>query len=172
MPYISFSSPFKHTVVICRVPKLGHFCGYVGVPEGHPAFGKDLEGVLSVHGGITWCGDQLPSHIRLPEEKLWWFGFDCAHTGDLIPGAGAPCRGDTFKNYNYVSDECYKLSEQLARYPRQVLRSVPDRQVPGAWVDHWEWQALPGEWIIPFHLAMLINPAVRAWKGLCHALRK
>src|SRR4051812_36910623 len=36
----------------------GHWCGYVGVPEGHPNFQKDYEQVEpwpEVHGGLTFA---------------------------------------------------------------------------------------------------------------------
>lgn len=34
----------------------GALCGYVGVPEGHPAYGKDYDTVdVLVHGGLTFA---------------------------------------------------------------------------------------------------------------------
>lgn len=78
----------------------GALCGYVGVPETHPWFGKDYsESEVRVHGGLTFsdrCVDSGdPSkgicHIPLPgrPEHVWWFGFDCAHCWDLAPAMRA-----------------------------------------------------------------------------------
>lgn len=83
-------------------PTMPHYCGYVGVPEDHLAFG--MEGyafldsdeskytekylnimhqinAINVHGGITFAQeaeDDYPSSVR----DVWWFGFDAAHAGD------------------------------------------------------------------------------------------
>ena len=54
----------------------GHLCGYVQIPRNHPYFKKDaLEMDIDAHGGLTYnqfCFDH-------------WIGFDCAHSGDIIP---------------------------------------------------------------------------------------
>lgn len=65
----------------------GHLCGYVGVPPGHPAFEQNVFTMstrLVAHGGCnfnvmqdTECG------------QVWWFGFDCSHAFDLMPGWAA-----------------------------------------------------------------------------------
>lgn len=77
----------------------GAWCGYVGVPPGHPAHGKgwsDIDGKLSVHGGLTY-GEACSGHIcHVPDpgepEHLWWLGFDCNHGGDYAPGMVASLR--------------------------------------------------------------------------------
>ena len=51
----------------------GHLCGYVKIPEHHPLFNTDFD--LECHGGI--------SYEEYNEEH--WVGFDCGHSGDLIP---------------------------------------------------------------------------------------
>lgn len=92
-----------------RHPTSGHWCGYVGVSEGHPAFGlhynkadalaePDENGYhgLDVHGGLTFSDfcDEHPDaeaqgicHVPQPgqPEKVWWLGFDCGHAFDLCP---------------------------------------------------------------------------------------
>ena len=40
-----------------------------------------IEIYFNVHGGITYAGGNSNYPI---EGNLWWFGFDCAHWGDLI----------------------------------------------------------------------------------------
>lgn len=46
-----------------------------------PAPGEAPEAILSCHGGITYSG-----FLGDETEKEWWFGFDCAHLGDYVPG--------------------------------------------------------------------------------------
>lgn len=70
---------------------LGAWCGYVGVPVKHPAYGKDFMGVqVSVHGGLSYS-DKCQGHVcHTPEpgmpDDVWWLGFDCGHGGDMVPG--------------------------------------------------------------------------------------
>jgi hypothetical protein len=41
--------------LMVRNPHGGFWCGYVGVPEGHPAFAKEYEHVdVNAHGGLTY----------------------------------------------------------------------------------------------------------------------
>ncbi len=95
--------------------QFGAWCGYVGVPENHPAFGKQygacllgcsedddcydhsVEHIASVHGGVTFadfCHEGPPEtearrvcHVAFEgrPERVFWFGFDCAHWQDLHP---------------------------------------------------------------------------------------
>lgn len=178
----------------------GALCGYVGVAEGHPFFGKgysdnasvehvcdescDAEGGyhsysstvgghLSAHGGITFAAfcsshdeatyakflermekrrheaQKFPKgdaarllkewgglkdieswrarceavgvcHIPGADEpaRVWWFGFDCAHSGDASPaydhkyGFGSD---GWYKNIRYVKQEIAGLARQLAQ---------------------------------------------------------
>ncbi len=85
----------------------GAWCGYVAVPEDHPAFGLDYEDPLvvdiDVHGGLTYSGER-------------GFGFDCAHYGDLVPSLwkyfGA--YGGEYRDLDYVKAEVSNLARQLA----------------------------------------------------------
>jgi hypothetical protein len=54
----------------------GFWCGYVGVAEGHPAFGKDYDSVgVEVHGGLTYAdfcqdtGDESHGICHVPERR-------------------------------------------------------------------------------------------------------
>jgi hypothetical protein len=83
--------------LLTRHPELGHLCGYVGVPEGHPLYGKDWQQddvSLYAHGGVNFSRFCEPDAeetgiCHIPElgepDNVWWFGFDCAHSGDLSP---------------------------------------------------------------------------------------
>lgn len=93
-----------------RNARMGHWCGYVGVAEGHRFFevgyddcpddcGKEWcehrpESALDVHGGITYSefcqeGAEETGICHRPfedrSERIWWLGFDMAHAGDLSP---------------------------------------------------------------------------------------
>jgi len=80
----------------------GSWCGYVGVPPGHPAHGKGYDAVhelreLDVHGGLTFAAPcdvgehAVICHVPEPGEPdaVWWLGFDCAHAWDYSPGTQA-----------------------------------------------------------------------------------
>lgn len=91
---------------------VGSLCGYVRVPEGHPWHGGDYDNYIfdcDVHGGLTFggCFDSKPG--------VFWFGFDCAHGGDLCPGLESwiPHTGDKYRNIEYVKAECTRLAEQI-----------------------------------------------------------
>jgi len=114
---------FEHAGLKClilRHPELGQLNGYVAVPRGHPGYGKDYDSMpyedlfpVEVHGGLTFSkegdGDTWP--------EGWWFGFDCAHAGDLVPSISRliPNRDwETYRNFQYVRRQTKNLAEQLA----------------------------------------------------------
>lgn len=118
-----------------RHPFRGHWCGYVGVADGHPWYGKKWYDVdAAVHGGLTFASRCQPGedesrgvcHIPEPGEPdhVWWFGFDCAHSGDRSPQdehyaltRGYPFtahHGETYKPLAYVQRECADLAAQVA----------------------------------------------------------
>jgi len=74
----------------CQITRnqFGSLCGYVAIPEGHPAHGKDSgdDGVeeLEAHGGLTFAGPATGGH--------WVLGFDCAHGFDIQPAMDARIR--------------------------------------------------------------------------------
>lgn len=81
--YLLQIRPFCDIVysVLLPVAMFGWGNGYVGIPEGHPWYGKhylDLEDV-DVHGGITY------SEIGTYEGRNYWvIGFDTGHYSDDI----------------------------------------------------------------------------------------
>lgn len=85
--YVRWTSAAGYPAAIRRSPVVGAFCGYVGVPEGHPYHGKDwraLELAVEPHGGLTY-GGALDNLV----ERAWWLGFDCGHAGDQSPALEA-----------------------------------------------------------------------------------
>jgi hypothetical protein len=70
---------------------MGHRCGYVTVPDGHPCAGKDYNELnVDVHGGLTYALDNQ-------------FGFDCAHLYDA-------------KDPELMSEEYRKIHERWPRF--------------------------------------------------------
>lgn len=67
---------------------------------------------IDVHGGLTWSADQHPEGEA---DGRWWFGFDCAHAGDLAPKYGQRSAfGGVYRDAAYVQAECESLAKQLA----------------------------------------------------------
>jgi hypothetical protein len=63
--------------------------------------------------GISAFICHVPAEGR--PERVWWFGFDCAHYGDLCPGMNR-YGGESgyYKNRRYVESEIASLAQQLA----------------------------------------------------------
>ena len=103
--------------LILRIPDVGHLCGYVGIPQSHPVFGKGCKDVPGrVHGGITYSDHKITSvsdeHDRYAD--YYWLGFDCGHLGDLCPGSRVDSdRGGSYRDIGYVRDEVGRLAEHL-----------------------------------------------------------
>ncbi len=113
----------------------GAWCGYVGVPEGHPFYRQDYDNVPDVihnaaHGGLTFsdlCYEEAEEghgicHIPEPghPDNVWWLGFDCAHLGDFVPGMPRmPSewrRQETYKDLAYVQATCEQLAAQIKEH--------------------------------------------------------
>ena len=69
------------------------------------------ESLISVHGGITYSSW---GYDPIPRNGEWWFGFECAHAGDLVPGIRSGSRGDVFRDEAYVREQCESLAAQLS----------------------------------------------------------
>jgi hypothetical protein len=124
---------------LARRGPMGSWCGYVGVPPGHPAHGRDWVDVdVDVHGGLTFagaCDEDAPEghgicHVPEPGRPadVWWLGFDCGHAFDVSPAfdarereAGLPPLPHfaelpiTYKPLAYVRAEVAALARQLNR---------------------------------------------------------
>lgn len=118
----------------------GHWCGYAAVPPSHPLHGKSYDdAAVDVHGGLTY-GNLCAGHIcHVPKpgepENVYWFGFDCGHSGDFAPAYGNRYRrpgegaydheeaqrlqainwsaADVYRTLDYVQAETNHLAEQL-----------------------------------------------------------
>ena len=132
-----------------RHPSSGHWCGYVGVAEGHPAFKQGYNDVMfgdeypDVHGGLTFADmcspgeDESKGVCHTPAlgepDHVWWFGFDCAHSEDYSPRdqhysdtRGYPFTTGGYSKYrtlDYVKWQCRKLAKQL--FSNDQVREPP-----------------------------------------------
>ena len=101
---------------VLRHPSLGHWCGYVGVPTWHSDNGIDYVslGGIDVHGGLTYSKNHKPNCLP---DGYWWLGFDCCHVGDYVPYASycLTYEGETFKDLEFVVNECERLAAVLLR---------------------------------------------------------
>lgn len=132
---------FEHEGFPCLLLRNSAWCGYVGVPPGHPWHGKNYDDVRtadgdwpSVHGGLTYsaaCHGRI-CHVPKPGETddVWWLGFDCAHSGDLVAfdlyaepllpheKSFYGLSPDTYRNVDYVrrETECLAAQARAARH--------------------------------------------------------
>jgi hypothetical protein len=132
---------FEHEGLACLLHRGpgGHWCGYVGVPPTHALYGKGYDDAdVNVHGGLTYASKCSGTICHVPKpgspDDVWWFGFDCAHSGDLSSMKYASSirsrRGDynhakalaantwtveTYRTFEYVKAETERLAEQLAK---------------------------------------------------------
>jgi hypothetical protein len=119
---------------------LGNWCGYVGVEKGHPAYGLHYDQLdyslkPSPHGGLTFsnfCNGAI-CHKWQACTNPWWFGFDCAHYNDYIPGmdsdelralglslmsSGLAQGTLQYRTQAFARMETQEMAEQLARMNR------------------------------------------------------
>lgn len=75
--------------------RTGAWCGYVGLPVGHPWRELNYDAIpANVHGGLTFgptpCSDDKEGICHTvddpAEDDVRWIGFDCLHFGDTAPG--------------------------------------------------------------------------------------
>jgi hypothetical protein len=114
---------------------MGNWNGYIVIPENHPWCNVDGSKIeCDVHWGLTFSG-------RDHWKEGWVIGFDCAHSGDLVPSIEHFKETDpvfnemdadmkvireenkkqypeyamfnpTYKNIDFVKNECRSLAHQ------------------------------------------------------------
>lgn len=122
---------FRHCGLPCLLHRgpLGAWCGYVAVPPGHPLHGCSYSTPdISVHGGLTYADECAGAICHVPDpgepDNVWWFGFDCAHGGDIVPKfvdletipetSRMFFQEGVYRDMAYVTRETRELAEQLA----------------------------------------------------------
>lgn len=78
---------------------------------------EEIFNEIDVHGGVTYTGE-----IRFKQQDYtidYVVGFDCAHAGDYSPyflpflGMNKRIANETYKDIEYVTNECKNLAKQL-----------------------------------------------------------
>jgi len=92
--------------------------------------------LIEVHGGITfsesaladgrtWNGKKCEKFYGNESDNLWWFGFDCGHSGDLIPtksvfnNTGEQLlinNNEIYRTKEYAINETKALADQLITF--------------------------------------------------------
>jgi len=103
---------------IRRHPDHLHLCGYVGVGKDHILFGLSDEDVggVHVHGGLTYAGTE--------DDGIHWFGFDCAHAGDLCPGILIHTLETRIAEYEYLRDEEYRTWDYVKAEVERMAMNI------------------------------------------------
>lgn len=132
---VSWTDPASgRPCLIVRSP-MGGLCGYAAVDPGHPWHGVscwDLPEEPAVHGGLTYsdvCDDSPDAETQgichVPAagapERVWWFGFDCGHSCDVLPRMLRAMResrlvypaAEVYRDVPYVVGEVQRLATQL-----------------------------------------------------------
>ena len=101
---------------------MGVWCGYVGVPNTHPLYGKSYgdadDAGIEVHGGLTYANKCAGEICHVPEpgmpDDVWWFGFDCGHWNDIVPSM-ARYHEETgiYRDKTYAIEQARLLAAQL-----------------------------------------------------------
>jgi hypothetical protein len=120
---------FEHAGFPCLALRNHHgfWCGYVGVPPGHPAYEQPYDSgqiEIEVHGGLTYAGQCDPPICHTPQpgesDDVWWLGFDCGHARDVIPTMlkfqrqmGFDRNYEIYRDLAYVKAEIRQLADQL-----------------------------------------------------------
>jgi hypothetical protein len=98
------------------------WCGYVKISKELPIdfdFGSGDYFPVDCHGGITF---------QSVEDDCYIIGFDCAHSGDLVPTiinyqVKSSFHGETYKDKNFVISETNNIVEQIIQL-KEVRREL------------------------------------------------
>jgi hypothetical protein len=105
-----------------RNKTLKHLCGYVILDKYNNFFGKCYDDIpVQVHGGLTYSEE---------EDGYWVVGFDCAHSGDLVPYLIQSSLDlkislyGVYRDRKFVEAECENLAEQLSEWSLSKIRDI------------------------------------------------
>lgn len=119
--YEQLPSIQQETVDKCSLGKKSPILGLTaccsGDTEGAVRRSPDI--LFDVHGGLTYSD----SGNYPVSSNLWWFGFDCSHSGDgeiqPNPSYGFLLSGEV-RSLAYVEAECESLAAQIADFHAEV----------------------------------------------------
>lgn len=102
---------------------LGVLYGYISISPTSKLYNEDKLYNLSVHGGITYKGINKDDVF---EKNYFVIGFDCGHSGDLVPYMDNSYKSpssDEYRDRDYVESECENLAEQVSKFDIGAIRS-------------------------------------------------
>lgn len=78
-----------------------------------------LDLAVRCHGGLTYAGNGWGAM----QDGSWWLGFDCAHSGDLVPNY-SHFGGDVYRNEAYVRASIEKLCGDIVAISASVAQEA------------------------------------------------
>jgi len=118
--------PSQYPCLLLRQAEMGAWCGYAGVPPGHPLYGKTaskINRIVHVHCGVNFAEHAKTTYTLDPAFKdCWFFGFDAAHANqDLIPqyiqmGLQGLIKDTVYRDFRYMREQAEILAQGLWEY--------------------------------------------------------
>jgi hypothetical protein len=103
-------TPLARRALVSTGP-CGNFVAYVGVPADNSLAGRDYDDMpLDVHGGLTFAAE---GGRRIWPAGWYWYGWDYAHAGDVIPGIRSFDEHDKAWTVEEVEAEARQAMDQL-----------------------------------------------------------
>lgn len=78
--------------------------------------------IMNVHGGVTYSDNHFPVKgidDKYKNQKLWWFGFDTAHSGDMRP-LEPDIDIQSIKNDPNLLEEFKKMFDLLETFQKEL----------------------------------------------------
>lgn len=101
---------------------MGSLCGYVEIFQDNELFGRGYDEISEMinfypHGGLTYANFT---------ESGWQIGFDCSHSGDLVPEYYKSYGrvSDVYRTMDYVKTQCELLAEELSNFSKFKRRII------------------------------------------------
>jgi len=117
-----FDQSSGYPCCVSRNPEMGFFAGYVGVPYNHYNYGLNPDHLIfrNKYLGVEWSGmaskgyETYRPYIEMYGSPVYWFGFDAAHAGDLIPSMNLLLTGGFFGAKYRTLEEMIQACNELA----------------------------------------------------------
>lgn len=112
-------SGIEYKCKIFRNKHMKNLCGYVILTSDNKFYNVDYNDIpVNVHGGLTFSNFY---------DGEYMIGFDCAHSGDLLPGLSSLVNSllhsdEVYRDMEYVKSECESLAEQISDYSLLKIR--------------------------------------------------
>lgn len=112
----------------------GAWCGFVGIDEAHPLFRipKTSEEFkyIDIHSGVGFVGFMPEEDLAFsPPKRLWYIGFSCMHSTDVVPYLDKGTKRETNKNaiyrtLDYATQQTELLAHQIGYFDSRITWST------------------------------------------------